>query len=274
MNGVVVVTSCSYRGWRDYGERFVVTFLANWPASAQLVVVSEDQAVLDALTIMGSKSRLTGYDLCKVSLGAKDFLARHARTPWVAGDARAPRPKGVGHKWTAREGYWFRWDAYKFCRKVFAIQAVAHLVGSGLLFWIDADVVTFARVPEELYIQVLPIQVPLSCLSREGYHSECGFVGYNLDHSHALPFLDRFAELYALDTVFQLDEWHDSWVFDWLRTHLAVETYLIPHKNASHPFINSVLGAYMDHCKGARKKAGRSPPREQQGHKDVAYWRV
>lgn len=261
---VHVVTSCSAKGWAQYGEKFVETYKQFWPASIPLHVVSEDvlpasNSGVDYRALTESKSWLT-------------FREKNQDRPWVHGDGASPRPEKIGLRWKANSGYSFRHDAWKFSKKVFAIELIAESVKTGRLCWLDADVVTFAPVPADLPGRLLPETKAISCLSRVGYHSECGFVGYNLDHAAAHHFISMFVALYTSGAVFELAEWHDSWVFDWLRNKLLTDTYAIPHRSKGHPFINSELGLYMDHLKGKRKDRGHSDSMEQIANAKVPYW--
>lgn len=263
---VHVVTSCSSVGWEKYGERFVSTFAEHWPQSVALHVVSEDELP----SKYGRKNmmfhRLSGSD------SWQSFRAQYETVKWVHGDSASKRPQGFGKRWPDRSGYNFRFDAYKFSKKVFAIELIAEELRSGRLLWLDADTLTHAPVPEGLSDRMMPGAYAVSCLSRVGYHSECGFVGYNLEHHQALKFIRAFAELYTGGDVFQLAEWHDSWVFDWLRNKMMVATYNIPHKSKGHPFINSELGLYLDHLKGNRKNQGKSNLVEQVANINHPYW--
>lgn len=257
-----VVTSCSAQGWLEYGRRFVETFVAHWAADVPLFVVSED-------ALPQFKRAYHIHIACSEAAAA--FLKRHD-TLRARGRVRERGDAG----WTPNKiqaGYNFRYDAFRFCKKVFAIDLIARRLGEGLLFWIDMDVVTFADVPTALLHRLLPADKALACLDRGPYHSECGFVGYNLDHPLGLPFIREFAALYASDQVFGLQEWHDSWVFDWLRKKTNVPTFAIPHHSRRHPFPNSELGRYMDHLKGERKRNGVTPLRELATNHDVAYYR-
>lgn len=255
-----VVTSCSAKGWEKYGSRFVTSFHQHWPASVKLHLVSEDPLPVSGVEF---------WSLYKHDNWLK-FFGRSER--WMSGAGDSPRPEGIGRNWRDKTGYNFRFDAYKFSKKVFAIELVSQVVKTGRLLWIDADTLTFDPVPEELPVNVLPNGYALSCLQRPGYHSECGFVGYNLDESATHLFIKDFSGLYHTGEVFKLAEWHDSWVFDWLRNKKQTKTYAIPHKSSGHPFINSELGRYMDHMKGKRKDRGRSLPSEQHSNKKVPYW--
>lgn len=259
-----VVTSCSLEGWRKYGERFVETFYKFWPTHVTLHLVSEDDLPIsnDVLLFqrLGQSEAWRWYDE-----NSKNFK-------WTRGDSGTPRPSGVAPRWITRSGYNFRFDAYKFSKKVFAIELVAGLVKTGRLMWLDADTLTHAPVPSELPAHLLPSSYALSCLSRVGYHSECGFVGYNLDHTQTSRFIKEFSKLYTSGAVYNLAEWHDSWVFDWLRNKTLTPTYNIPHKSKGHPFINSELGKYLDHLKGSRKDRGRSAQVECVSNSKEPYW--
>lgn len=271
---ISVVTSCSAKGWEEYGQRFVRSFAEHWPAEIPLHLVSEDDLTSVALEVPFPKQYRV-MSLWSRAPQARAFHERHEFNPRMHGRERMPKDVG----WTPKKqdrGYNFRYDAYRFAKKVFAIDLVAKEVECGRLFWIDADVVTFDDVPIHLLERMLPTDVALSCLDRGDYHSECGFVGYNLDHPQCREFIAAFADLYASDRVFELQEWHDSWVFDWLRREMNIPTFAIPHNSRHHPFVNSDLGKVMDHLKGARKAKGKTPVAEVLSSKkrEMDYWRT
>lgn len=262
---IAVVTSCSSSGWDEYGRRFCESFGAHWPGDVPLYVVSEDDLPLcHAVTLQ--------LDLRRHPPAAA-FFERHRGNARAHGRVLMPGDVGWSEKKRAAR-YNFRYDAFRFAKKVFAIEMVAELVPHGRLFWVDADVLTFAAVPREFLEQLLPADKALCCLERgESYHSECGFVGYNLDHDLGPVFIQEFAQLYASDRVFKLHEWHDSWVFDWLRRKLEVPVKPIAHCSRHQPFVNSKLGRYLDHLKGANKQLGKTPSRLLSTNRDVPYWR-
>lgn len=275
-----VVTSCSRAGWKLYGERFYRTFGEHWPEEVGLHVFSEDLIPEDFFESIagadaGPATRPTGfYDLLHYSPACRAFLERHAGNPAAHGRERLPWQDG----WTPGKvaaGYNFRYDAFRFAKKVFAIEAArGEPYALGKLFWVDMDVVTFAPVGLDLLDELLPDDAALSCLDRGAtYHSECGFVGYNLAHAEAVDFIMRFALTYATDQVLTLPQWHDSWVFDWLRRQTGIATHAIPHCSRHQPFINSALGRCMDHLKGGSKDQGRSSPRHMVAGHRHPYWR-
>lgn len=256
---MAVVTSCSASGWKEYGRRFFDSFLEYWPKAIPLYVVSEDDLQLPD----GERHVFLRLE--------HEFLERHKDN--LRAQGRVQMPGDV--RWKANSpDYNFRYDAFRFSKKVFAIQMASRRPKHGVLFWVDADVVTHAAVPMEFLDWIMPRDKAIACLDRgETYHSECGFVGYNLDHDLGPQFIDEFANLYASDEVFRLQEWHDSWVFDWLRRRLGTPTSRIAHCSRHQPFINSKLGRYMDHLKGSTKKLGRSPERFLETNRDVPYFR-
>jgi hypothetical protein len=261
-----VVTSCSAEGWQHYGQRFVESFLQFWPGFVDLILCSEDD-----ITRAAGQYAAPNFRMLNLRDVADGFIRRHAQNPVARGRKRIP-----GQHWkpgAIASGYNFRFDAARFGLKVFAIQMAVSSVGRGRLFWLDADVVTFAHVPPTLLEETLPTSFALSCLDRgPDYHSECGFVGYNLDDPQTVPFLSAFLSLYETDAVMKLPEWHDSWVFDHVRRAMRVPTHCIPHRSRSHPFANSALSAYMDHVKGCRKAQGRTPKTERVIRDGNPYW--
>ena len=265
---IAVVTSCSAKGWDEYGRMFVDSFLAYWPSEITLHLVSEDH-----LLGVPVSERIMLWPLWERSKAAEAFHLRHRDNARMHGKVQISGDRGWSPSKLQR-GYNFRYDVYRFAKKVFAVEMAALHVGKGRLLWIDADVRTFAVVPYDLLTSLLPSRAALSCLDRGSYHSECGFVGYNLDHPDTLGFIGSFARLYDSDEVLQLGEWHDSWVFDWLRKELNIPTHAIPHNSRHHPFVNSVLGDCMDHLKGARKDKGRTPVAEvlSSTKRRLPYW--
>jgi hypothetical protein len=260
---ITVVTSCSARGYSEYGKRCIETFAKHWPEDVALYVVSEDP-----LPDLPKRAR---YASLLLSEKAKAFDDRHRDNRIAHGRQQVP---GQAH-WTPKkiaEGYNFRFDAYRFAKKVFAIDIVSTIARKGRLFWLDADTITHANVSTAKLETFLPADKALCCLDRGQYHSECGFVGYNLDFGGTHTFIMKFADMYATDKVFDLPEWHDSWVFDFLRRKTLAPTYCIPHQSRSHPMVNSRLSEFLDHVKGARKAMGRTPKAERLLKDRTAYW--
>lgn len=238
---LTVVTSFSPALYEQVGHRCVESFSRYWPSDAELICYWEK-----------CSNGLLGYDLLDLE-PCKSFLQRHEGNPVVAG--KKPRDGCVWGPKARAQGYNFKFDAYKFARKVFAVAHAARCVNKGRLFWLDADIVTNAPVTEDLLKELLPDSVSLCYLPRERYHSETGFVGYNLDRQETHSFLEAFESLYALDAFMQVPQWTDSYIFDWLVAHRKPAVKHIPHNSMSQPFDDSELGSFMTHLKGKRKEA-------------------
>ncbi len=261
MSSVTVVTSCSLDGWNKYGQRFMQTYDRYWPLDVELHLVSED--VLSVPVEISTRRAVLTWNLMQASEIARTFYERHKNKP---------ESNGTGAQAARTRGYNFRFDAVKFSKKVFAIKLIADcLTGAevkGRLIWVDADTITYKEVPRELLERMPPEGSALACLDRGRYHSECGWIAYDLGHPAAHAFISHFAELYSTDAVFTLQEWHDSWVFDWLRRKTHVPSHHIPHKSQGHPFVHSELGKYMDHLKGTIRKAAGSSHDHPRFHKN------
>ena len=101
-------------------------------------------------------------------------------------------------------------------------------------------------------------------------------------------FVAEWEKLYITNEVFQLLEWHDSFVF-WHLAKTFQKKYNIQvndigygkNVKGNHVFINSELGLYIDHMKGKRKKLGssakndlRSPTKDAPANVwDIDYWK-
>jgi hypothetical protein len=238
-----VVTSFSNRGFHDYGDRFIKTFEKFWPADVDLVVYFEAPFASD---------RAQKRDIFE-DTDLSDFLSRHCASAQKAGRLPDPRWKDSDRE----RGYSYRFDALKFCRKVFAIADAARRIEEGVLTWIDADVYTHTRVPGCFTLAMLG-GADVAYLGREPAHSECGYLGFRLPD--ALPLIETWESFYASDEVFNLSEWHDSYVFDYARGMNPNLRYrnLTPG-GRRHCWVDSPLATVMDHRKGTRKMLDMSP---------------
>lgn len=92
--------------------------------------------------------------------------------------------------------------------------------------------------------------------------------------------MEFWRQLYLDDSLFELPEWHDSFVYDVIRktfedTLPDFKTHNITANDppSDHPFINSVLGQYMDHLKGdSRKEQGKSFGDDLMQERQEDYW--
>jgi hypothetical protein len=101
-------------------------------------------------------------------------------------------------------------------------------------------------------------------LGRGAKHSEIGFWCVRLGAA-TRQLLHRFADLYRSDRLFGLTEWHSAYAWDCVRLEWEGEGALglldLTPGGHSHVWFQSPLRLYLDHLKGKRKAAGRSPER-------------
>jgi hypothetical protein len=237
---ITAVTSFSPIGYERYGKTFVETFHKFWPAGVKLVCAYEGPAL----------PGVSGFDLLQTE-PANSFLERHANNSFVKGRLEYPlSPWGPKAR---RSGYCFRHDAYKFARKVFALAYVSRHADMGKMFWLDADIITTKPVPESFLHGILPDTASLAYLARHRYHSELGFVGYNLDRLETHSFITAYEKQYSMDLFFNDEAWDDCNQFDYLVQKLRPDTAPIANTNRAYPFDHSRLAEYMRHNKGRRK---------------------
>ena len=262
-----VITSFHEEGLKQYAQRMVRTFEQHWPNDVDLVICAEN------CKPQITRQNTQVHDLLDVSANCRAFVERHRNNPLAHGQAGPP------DVWNPKKA--FRWNAVRFAYKVFSVALCANNIGSGWMIWIDADTHTHSPVPLEWLSQICPSTAMISYLGRgEKYHSECGWVAYNLDHPATRNFIADFVAMYNTDRIFDEREWHDSYIWDVIRKRYQLnnEFYnLNPSWTdkglAGHPFINSELGRYMDHVKGERKVMGHSKAKEVVSHADHPYWR-
>jgi hypothetical protein len=267
---ISVVTTFHEEGLKKYGQRMIDTFCENWPKEIKLYVYAEkcNPKIKD-------HSRIILIDLDSVK-ELTEFKNKWKDVPKANGDVtddpvrRLRKDAGKG----------FKWDAVRFAHKVYAIFDCAKNIDSDVLFWMDADTVCHSPITLDIVEKFCPEDIDLGFLGREGKYTECGLYSINLHRPIMQNFLKEFQRMYddADHGIFTLAEWHDSFVFDVVRTKFRnqLKEYNWSHgiiKGEGHPLINSEWGAYLDHLKGDRKSLGRSLPKDLKVQRTESYWR-
>lgn len=238
---IVAVTTYAERHWRQHAQRCVESFTAQCP---------------DVELLHFTDSMLEG------------------RSSWLQGFKQRNQRYGMRRGLTPR-GYNYRFDAVRFAHKVAAVE-LASAAAAEVLVWLDADIYTHSALSPAQLLQLLG-DADVAYLRRSRKYPECGLVLYRLNEA-GRALIQRVAECYRSDSVFQLAEWHDSFVFEHCRQQLADAGQLRcaslsgDFEHHPHPFVNGPLGAFMDHCKGPRKVAGRSRRTDLAWRRPEAYW--
>ena len=241
----MLVTSFNKKGFEEYGRRFIESFLEHWKDEHLIAYHGGD---IDGLI----KHERVEYRRLEQIPGFQELEERLLESdPLYAGVMQGPKDEPA---------YNYRYDALKFFRKVFAITDAAKRT-EGYLAWIDADCVVVRDVPEKFNQFLLPPSKFVAYLGRPEHYSECGFMVFNLDHAACSEFMRHYRGIYETGAFRLCGEWHDSWLFDLVRELLQPpEKNLAAGCDPSHPFVDSVLGRYIDHLKGPeRKQLGKSP---------------
>lgn len=215
----MIVTSFSKAGYEQYGKRFLKSYQTH--CNIPLVIYTEEP--IDTPT-----ESLWGIPGCKDFV---DIVSRETTLP-------------------VQNGY--RFNTYKFCRKVFVMNHVATTF-KGKFAWLDADTILHKDIPDDFLDEILE-GVYLAYLGRDVLHSETGFVAFDTTHEMNRLFQLLFLREYTSGAYHDLKGWCDSDVFDHVRTLLSPpENDLTVDRNSMTPFPESVLGEYMSHLKGVNK---------------------
>jgi len=261
-----VVTTFNQDGYLKYGSRMIDTFLTNWPSDVVLYVYAEDCVITQTapnLIVMAMPQELV------------QFKQQWAGVPKANGDVSLDPIRS-----TRRDaGKGFKWDAVRFAHKVYVIFDCARNCDADVLLWMDGDMVCHSPISIAEISILCPETKDLCFLGRKNKYTECGLYAMNLHSESLKQFLQEFQRCYdqAEQGIFQLDEWHDSYVFDAVRKRFRLveldwSSHLITGEG--HPLINSTWGRYLDHLKGDRKSLGRSKQKDLKTPRIEEYWQT
>lgn len=252
-----IVTTYPPKNDNEMGKRFVSNFIEFWPDECVLYAGYEDE---NNIVHPNAKERIKVtqektvsffnlfdswecWNFIKSNKGEKVVrgLQSHAWYAW--------RPEEI------EEGYSFRYDAYKFCRKVYAMNHIIKILDDGdVLFWVDADIVTNKKFSKDVLDEMLPKDKALSFLYRHGIYTETGFIGFRVN-AQTRKLLAEMERTYSEVRFLYYSQWHDCMVFDVLKDAVVevCDQYRIPSLYDLHPFETSPLSPYATHLKGDRK---------------------
>ena len=143
-------------------------------------------------------------------------------------------------------------------------------------------------MPMQFIESICPSDTLVTYLGRENArgsnkYPECGLVCYNIKHPLVQNFVTDWEKLYTSANIFDLLEWHDSYVFwhmtkEYRQKHNAKVNDIGYAKGVRghHVFVNSELGLYIDHFKGDRKDAKSSLAYDIRKSPDITkvdYWK-
>jgi hypothetical protein len=265
-----VVTTFNQQGLSQYAQRFINSFAKNMPKDVNLYAYGERCQP----SIPNGASNIITLDQERSIPACFDFKKK-----WKDD----PRATGMGpdkRRLDAKKA--FKWDAIKFCNKVYVVCDAARRVDADVLIWMDADSYIHSPMSLKFLDKFIPLNVFTCYAGRKNKYTECGWYSMNLKHPHATEFFDEFQRMYddAENGIFLQKEWHDSYIYDVVRVWHEQE-FNVANKDFSnglidkegHPIINSELGAYIDHLKGDRKREGQSQRKDLKVERTEDYWK-
>jgi len=283
-----IITTFKPEDWYKYSKQMVESILQKWPNVAITVYYQGKQPVLD-------DKRIDWVDIDKANPNLYNFREDYKNDPVANGQLegipngvrRSPRLATEGGKDAFKESY--LWNAVKFSYKVSCVtHAVKTYKNYDYVIWIDDDTYTFRNIPMQFIESICPNDTLVTYLGRENNkgsnkYPECGLVCYNIKHPLVQNFVADWENLYTSANIFDLLEWHDSYVFwhmtkEYKEKHNAKVNDIGYAKGVSghHVFVNSELGLYIDHFKGDRKDAKSSRANDIRKSPSIAkldYWK-
>ena len=268
---ITVVTTFHQPVLEQYGQRFIDSFSKNVDPKIRMVVYAENCNPIipeNDKRIEVRNAEQTLPELQQFKRIWKDVPKANGKCPWPE---RRPRDN---HKE-------FKWDAVRFANKVYAVFEMARDTETDILVWMDADTVVHSPITYGEFRILVPATQWLHFLGRNKKWPECGWYGLTLRTEGANAFLKEFQRVYdepESNGIFNMEEWHDSYVF-WevlkkIKPHHGNIKDFSGHivNGEGHPLINCELGKYFDHLKGVRKSEGRSRKRDLLQPRNETYW--
>ena len=275
MKSLTIVTTWGTKYWPTPVQAGLESTVKNWPDHAKILLYPDDMSQQLKLP------RTEYYDLCKEQPVLKEFIERNKNNSRLT-------------KWQPQQ-YKFEYDAIRFSYKVFACIDAYQKTKPDMLWFLDADIITFEKIPMSWLEHIIPDTAFTSYLGRpkKGF-SETGYYAFNTNHKYADEFFKRWEQYYAEDLFFNIQKgflnhfpiagYTDSFTFDAVRLEMEQAGKIKNEdlndgrwsggRKARHPFINSELGQYMDHMKGYERKAQMSSRKRDLTTKQThSYWK-
>ena len=282
-----IITTFKPGDWDKYAKRMVQSVLDNWP-NADVTVYYQQPHMPDF------NENITWFDIDKANPNLHKFREKYKSDPVAMGKLneipkgvrRSPKLATEGGRDAKKESY--LWNAVKFSYKVSCVtHAVKTYNDYDYVIWIDDDTYTFRDITIEFIESICPNDTLVTYLGREhsiedNKYPECGLVCYNIKHPLVQNFVTDWQNLYTSADIFDLLEWHDSYVF-WHMTKEYRQKHNVKVNDIGyakgvtghHVFVNSELGLYIDHFKGDRKdaKSSRVEDIKKRSIAKVDYWK-
>lgn len=255
----IIVTTFPSRDYELYGKKFIKTFHKYWPEDYKLIVYTDEMVPVER-----GECVLIQYNCSAI----RYFIDRNKDDPRKCGREAV---KGWQKK-HIQAGYNYKFDAvkwvyqamvpyYAYTRYTDRHKYKDKVFGDKYFIWMDADVVTKKRIPEDFIDKILD-DYSVAYLGREKTHTECGFIAFRIG-SFSNKLITDWFDWFSKDTIFTKEFWNSAHAFDYALEQSSIRSSGRP-KNLTeglngHVWHKCILGEYMDHLKGKRKELGYSP---------------
>lgn len=266
---ISVVTTFHKAGLDNYAQNMIDSFIKNWPKEITLYAYAEE------CTPIVNASNVIVKDLHKSSPELVAFKQKWKNVPKANGDVT----KDPIRSKRKDAGKGFKWDAVRFAHKVYSIFDCARICNTDKIMWMDADMICHSPIDMARINELVLPAYDLCYVGRDRKWPECGLYSINLKTTDGQLFLKEFQRVYddAENGIFEMDEWHDSFVFEEVRKSMSLKCLNWGQgiiRGEGHPLINGPWGAYLDHLKGGRKALGKSKPSDLLKPRVETYWRT
>ena len=237
-----VLTSFNKHYWDEVASQTVKKLDENWYPGGKIYLYHELNDEDLAKAKQGLSGRVEWFDLYKTVPYLSEFKEAYKDHPKATGNGR---------------GEW-RTHAIKWVHKTFPLLSHVKKQDSGWLFWLDTDAECFKKIDDKFLKSICDESKIVSYLGRKTNYSECGFMGFNLNHPQTKHFVDTWWNIYPSGKFTEISETHDSFLFDAVRKEYG-KTELFDDLNIDsttdkNPFGNSKIGSHFLHVKGQNKK--------------------
>ena len=242
INNFIVVTTCSQRGYLEYGKNFLESFhLFN--ETIPLIFVRDQE-----INKVQSKENLIviqNHFGSEIELFQKEFFHLCSESN-------------------------FKLSPNRFIYKPTAIaSANKFLDGTNYkyLVWIDADTIFKKPGLLESFKIIAPHDAQIASVF-ERFNSmnylEAGLMIFNRDHKNFNEYIDNCCNIFISGKIFDFMEWHDAFIWSQLMNAYPPDSFRLLCKEfqipGSHPIAAfNILADKMDHLKGKNKSLGFSP---------------
>ena len=264
MSKIAVITTFPNSMWNVYARKMIKSHVQYWPKDIPLMIQLDDDLLYDEMNKMIPPEYGIFVGQTQDHL---DFIKRN---------------KDKDHETDYRK------QAVRFCHKVFAIHktldAIQQAKAAGAtdipryLIWLDADVITTKPVTLKDLKKCLPKKkAAVAYLGRSDWdHSECGWLAFDLENSGDLV-IESVVAKYTNGSIFNMEQWHDSWVWDKVREELTEGnqsgrwTNLTANKPGTEIWAQSPMASWSVHYKGpiAKQQLFQQPQRTPNGQNFV-----